>query len=221
MGRLLDEADYEVGLNDLVARFEIKCAELQTLGKRAGPELSRVLELARSSTKPLTYREIMAKLKLPETRANRWKAASWLTCLTARGYLRRVESTVRSHRKPNRAINAYTFDLFGRSHRLEEAAARFLKAVEHLNCRRARNDELKVRIVNDRPGTEPFRDRNRLLVAARVRGQSLAAIGREYGLSRERVRQIVLLATGREKPTQTWKVGSLSRSVDAPREEPQ
>lgn len=124
-------------------------------------------------------------------------------------------------RNANRVVNAYTFDVYGRSGRLEEAAAKFLEAVERLNCRRASNDELKVRIVNDRPGTEAFRDRNRLVVAARVRGKSLAAIGREFGLSRERVRQIVLLATEREQASQTSKVSSLSRPVDAPGEEPQ
>ena len=211
---MFDEADYETRLNDLVSRFELKCAELQTLGKRAGPELSQVLEFARSSGNPLTYWDVLARLRLPETRANCWKASGWLACLTARGYLRPVGRVVRNRRKPNRASNAYAFDPCGRSGRLEAAAAKFLTEVERLNRRRAGNDQLRNRIVNDQPGTEPFRDRNRLLVAARVHGKSLAAIGREFGLSRERVRQIVLAATGPREANLVSKVAGPSLADD-------
>lgn len=200
--RPISESEYAKRLDALVAKFERDIAATYQINCRRERENDSLYALAWRRLRdhgPMTASEACEGLLLPHDRIG-----PLMESLVFRGWARKfdqVERTWRGGRGVPATHKVWRFDAVtdgGPQKQVtrENLARRFIADIEKLEARRMVATCLTQRIernMNFGDARYPNAEwqRNQDIVARRVDGDDLQAIGADYGITRERVRQIV------------------------------
>jgi predicted DNA-binding protein YlxM (UPF0122 family) len=163
--------------------------------------LSDVYKVVSEAGRPVDYRYVTYAMGFPLDTVHHWRIANRLGWLTKRGYLREAgRGPIRYRQHGAKLFTAVPLiEIPIVRQRVERAIAKLLKEVER-----------PAQLVNDvtacvaaRIGDHPYlgftgqHERNMEMIRLRLAGKSLTSIADKYGVSRERVRQIVERAVER------------------------
>ena len=184
---VITEEKYALKLAAAIARFEKKIELAYPRGK-----LGCVYRLVRDSGTSTTYRE--AALLTPDHYDPFWHASSRLALLEGRGFIRRIGFVDRGYftDAPHRRA-----PMFRASENpppsvefhAESARKALYKTLDQLEGRRQRVSCVARRFIET--DTYAFDERYHDMTARRAQGETLLDIAQDYGITRERVRQIV------------------------------
>jgi Sigma-70, region 4 len=197
----IDEISYKKELYKAIRKFQ---AGLNRIEKHYRSRIfktnsiySRLLTVLKESPAPLTATEIItiAGLPLPDHKYGS-KGRLAIERLEYRGWVQKCDRTIRyinTRSNSMRRARIWTFKISnGPTALLEKSKAQlsraFVSKVEKLNYRRALGSCMtaRIKLVNRQASCRDFE-----IVNARLQGKLLEDIGKDYDLTRERVRQIV------------------------------
>ena len=183
--------EYRAAVERAVGRF------IASVDGRQRGKMHKFLAALESLGRPATYSDVRDASGLPNTIENGWIVNSRLRHFVNIGSARLAGTEPRTHHRRGpygsfndvtRNVKLYEFVSYCPSKTAARAKARLDRTMDQLDGRKA----LGLCVVSS--WSFAGSERNQRMVAERAKGRGLADIGREYGVTRERVRQVVARA---------------------------
>lgn len=194
----LSPEGYQAAVAKVVAQFERDTTRRRPLGSY----LHRMLVALETLGRPATYAEVADAMGEASTGDAGWLVSSRLRRLVNVGYARIVGKKPQTwHRRgANGSENDVTFQVtlyelvaWCPAKTAAIAKARLERQMDLLDGRKA----LGMCIVSSWSFTNS--ERNQQMIGERAKGRSMVDIGKEYGVTRERVRQVVARAVNKRR----------------------
>lgn len=182
IGYLLSDEKYERKLNEAIAILQNRIRAIEDKLGKTGLVYNAVV----NSPTPIGYLGVLKVLGMEPTVSNKWMVSGRLGRLKRGGWLTQVGWSSPSYKNIKHTL--YTSNPIKNAKTITKALLYFNRKVEQLD-RNHNKLECMSNIIN--PKLSNFSIVKQSIINDRLSGETLEAVGTKYGVTKERVRQIV------------------------------